>query len=603
MTYTIRPVFSSVGETLDSMMKLSPATGLAGQAAASEALQQGAAWIEPHHLLIGVSSVEKLLPKTNSDQDALAAQERMQTHREAGDFAEAMAESGMDPPTLRRALRVLGGVGTSRGQIEAATKMRRSTASHEVFVRAEAIANTQQAKQIELVHLGAALLELPEEKIDAVFEKLEKQKAGLHLALLRKGVAKARLSSDALSERDPSVEIAHIMDASESLYPGNGDTGAGEARAALLYELPLLFGAAGSLTNVLQETVRRIQRVIPAASHAALLTKDRVTNELLLLAHVPAGTPLVSQTLARRVMDSRKACVWIRGQEDATASLDTYGINSGIYAPLLWQNEALGVFLLSSQDPNAIFCPDDLRLIVALAHHAAMALAGAQLQNDLRRKSELLERMLTNFSPRIRNALLDRASRGSLRLGGEKSEVTVLCSDVRGFTKTSEKLTTDEVVDLLNDYFSGLVDAIFHHDGTIDKFLGDGILAVFGSPERDPGQHHKALRAAIAMQEAMRNRNQARTARGLTTCEIGVGVHCGEVFHGFIGTADRMEFTVIGDTVNRTARYCAGAKGGEILISPLLFQHTWNLVEVEPTRIETKHEGEFEAYKLRAMKS
>ena len=584
------------------MTNLSPAIGLAWQAAASEALQQGSEWIEPHHLLIGINSLEKAFQQTSAGAHS-SADERAEIRAEAAAISEALAESGIDDQSIRRALRAVGGGNTSRAPLPPATKMRRSAESQEVFTRAEAIAKTQESNQVRLVHLGAALLERSEEKIDAAFGKLGKQKVDLRLAFLRRGKAQGDGAGDDQPEREPPIEIAYSLDASESPYPLDGGPAKSEMRAALLYELPLLFGGAGNLTEVLQESVRRIQRVIPAATHAALLTKDRITHNLLLLAHVPAGTPLVSQTLARRVMDSRKACIWIRGQEEATASLNAYGIHSGIYAPLVWQGEVLGVFLLNSQDPKAVLCPEDLRLIVALAHHAAMALAGVQLQNDLRRKSELLERMLTNFSPRIRSALLDRASRGALRLGGEKSEVTVLCSDVRGFTKTSEKLTTDEVVDLLNDYFSGLVEAIFQHDGTIDKFLGDGILAVFGSPERDPGQHCKALRAALAMQQAMKNRNEGRRARGLTTCEIGIGVHSGEVFHGFIGTADRMEFTVIGDAVNRTARYCAGAAGGEILVSPHLFQHAWNVAEVEPTRIATKHEGEFEAYRLKGLKA
>lgn len=585
------------------MTNLSPATGLAWQAAASEALQHGASWIEPDHLLIGISSVGKLLQQTGFGQQHFSAHDRNQIQRESDVLAQAMAEVGIDVQVLRRTLRAKGTVEASPGQMPASTKMRRSIASQEVFARAEALASADNSNQLELAHLGAALLELPVEKIDAVFETLGKQKVDLRLALLRKITAKGRVEGGVLPEEESSLEIAHTIDAGESSCPFVSGTSNSEIRSALLYELPLLFGSGGRITDLLQQTMHRIQRVIPAASHASLLTKDRVTNELLLLAHVPAGVPQVSQTLARQVMDSRKACIWIRGQQEPTASLNAYGIHSGIYAPLLWQNEVLGVFLLSSQDPRAVLRQDDLRLIVALAHHAAMALAGAQLQNDLRRKGELLERMLTNFSPRIRDALLDRASRGILRLGGEKSEVTILCSDVRGFTKTSEKLTTDEVVDLLNDYFSGLVDAIFRYDGTIDKFLGDGILAVFGSPERDRSQHLKALRAAIAMQEAMKKSNEARSARGLLTCEIGIGVHCGEVFHGFIGTADRMEFTVIGDAVNRTARYCAGAAGGEILISPQLFQHTWKLAVVEPTRIGTKHEGEFETYRVTGLKA
>jgi len=155
---------------------------------------------------------------------------------------------------------------------------------------------------------------------------------------------------------------------------------------------------------------------------------------------------------------------------------------------------------------------------------------------------------------------------------------------------------------MLNDYFSGLVETIFQHDGTIDKFMGDAILAVFGSPEADPNQHEKAVRAALAMQASIRAANERRTARGLPTCDIGIGIHSGEVLHGFIGTADRLEFTVIGESVNRASRYCSGAGKGEIVISSEVFEHVFRLVQAEKTSIATKHEGDLVAYRVRQLK-
>src|SRR5207302_1320601 len=154
---------------------------------------------------------------------------------------------------------------------------------------------------------------------------------------------------------------------------------------------------------------------------------------------------------------------------------------------------------------------------------------------------------------------------------------------------------------LLNDYFSALVDAIFKHDGTVDKITGDAILAVFGSPEPDPLRHEKAIRAALSMQSAMTEVTDRRKRRGQVICTIGIGVHSGEVLHGFIGSNDRMELTVIGEAANWTARYCAGAKSGEILISPALHQRLWRYVDAEPTRIETKHEGMLSAYRLMSI--
>jgi adenylate cyclase len=585
------------------MEHLSPALEIAWQAAADEAMREGLALLEPHHLLIGICSIEKFLSPDPAEHISLPSDRRERIQREWEDWVKAVGEAGLDTRVLRRALRQPPAAPQPAGP--GGAKIRRSAASQQAFQRAAALAEGSPSRVQRLFHLGAALLEPPEPKIDATFDRLGKRKVELQLVLLRVSATWAREEAPVAAAEpvDPAFQVAERVDASLAPYALTAHSPLEEARAALLYELPLRFGKGGPLTELLAETVTQIRRILPGASHAALLVKDRTSGELLLLAHVPAGAPAISLTLAKRVMDSREACIWVRGEGDATASLDAHGVNCGIYAPLVWQDETLGVFSVSTGNAGRALNREDLRLIVALAHHAAMALANTRFQADLQKKSELLERLLTNFSPRIRNALLAKAGRGRLRLGGEKSEVTLLCSDIRGFTKMSEKLSTDEIVELLNDYFAGLVDAIFQHDGTIDKFLGDGILAVFGSPEPDPAHQEKALRAALAMQKAMSERNEQRRARGLPACEIGIGVHSGEVFHGFIGAADRMEFTVIGDAVNRTARYCAGAQGGEILLSPSLYQRVWTRADVEAVSIATKHEGDFQAYRLKGLKT
>src|SRR5262249_31909302 len=122
--------------------------------------------------------------------------------------------------------------------------------------------------------------------------------------------------------------------------------------------------------------------------------------------------------------------------------------------------------------------------------------------------------------------------------------------------------------------------------------------AVFGSPERDSRQHEHAVNAAVEMQAAIAHLNESRAARNEPCRQFGVGIHCGEVVHGFVGTDQRMEYTVIGDAVNKTARYCAGAAGGEILISPEMHERVWKFVETERVSIQTKHEGEFNAYRV-----
>jgi adenylate cyclase len=276
-------------------------------------------------------------------------------------------------------------------------------------------------------------------------------------------------------------------------------------------------------------------------------------------------------------------------------------IASAMYAPLLWQGTALGVVCVDRCEAHAAFSTDDLQLLLAVAHYAAMAVACQHLQEDLRRESGLRANLLRQFSPQIAERLLHH--RGRLRLGGERSEVTVLCSDVRGFTNLTRDMEPDDVVEMLNAYFARLIPVIFAHKGTVDKYVGDAILAVFGSPEPDAQHHEHAVRAAVGMQAVIRELNAERTTHGLTTCGMGIGVHCGLVVHGFIGALERMEFTVIGDTVNRAARYCDGAPPGEVLLSPDVYARVWRVVQAAPTTIATKHEGDLPAYRIARLKA
>jgi adenylate cyclase len=177
--------------------------------------------------------------------------------------------------------------------------------------------------------------------------------------------------------------------------------------------------------------------------------------------------------------------------------------------------------------------------------------------------------------------------------------VTILISDIRGFTQLTSRLGAQRMSDLLNECFPPLIEAIFSQDGTIERFVGDAIFAVFGSPEPDDNQHEHAVRAALEMQEAIKTLSESREEREVETCALGIGIDCGEAMHGFIGNAERMEYAVIGDVANRASRFCAGAREGEVLISPEVHQWVWNLVTAEQTTIETKHEGNFTAYRIK----
>lgn len=367
----------------------------------------------------------------------------------------------------------------------------------------------------------------------------------------------------------------------------------------LLHELLIQVGTDASLDQLLQFAVERLVAAMPTAERGALLLKDATTGEWLLKAHCPDCEPAISATLAEHAVTCGGGFIWKRGKD---LDISVSEIATGIYAPLTWRGDTFGVVCVDNFRSARQFDEEDLKLVVAAAQHVALVIANYRMRDDLRRNAALVERLLTNFSPSIRKKLLEKARLGRLRLGGEKSEVTILSSDIRGFTAKSANMDAADVVDMLNAYFSALVSEIFRHDGTVDKFIGDAILAVFGSPEPDPRHHINAVEAAMAMQAAIERINNVRRANNQVVCEIGIGIHCGEVLHGFIGSEERMEFTVIGDAVNRAAHYCDAAAPGKVLISPETYQRVFKYVSASRILIDTKHEGDLPAYCVEGIK-
>jgi len=237
-------------------------------------------------------------------------------------------------------------------------------------------------------------------------------------------------------------------------------------------------------------------------------------------------------------------------------------VQTGIYAPLLWQGEAFGAVCVDNSNPGATFTDREPCASCSSSHNMQQwPSPRISFKKSCGQESAARTNLMRQFSPKVAERLLKH--RGRLQLGGERSDVTILCADIRGFTNMSSGLEADQVVEMLNECFAYLVPVIFSFQGTVDKYIGDAILAIFGSPEPDPDHSEKSVRAALEMQLAMTKLNSVRGARKMPSIEIGIGIHRGEVVHGFIGTADRMEFTVIGDAVNRASRYCAGAKAGE----------------------------------------
>jgi len=587
-------------------MALSPGVKLAWRVAGDLAFQEKDPFIEPRHLFFGIFSIGKLVSAAEKGhkKDDLVVGVKPEAER----LDELAGRHSLDIVSTRRAVRRASAARAPRSSaaLPRGQALSRSDASRRIFEEAA----TQSSSILDVPSLLRALLQAHDAEIE---EATVAMRAGL-TAILRELQPVESLTQLVSMSLDPRLtdldtavsqefrEVVQVTEAVDTKIAIQAYQALDPIkRLTVLSELTWEFGTQGLLEPMLQKAVEQLLRLVSTGERCAILVNDATGSELLLKAHGPMGTvPMISMTSAKRAISEQKGFIWNRGKEPEPKKQSK--IESGMYVPLVINGQAIGVICIDCSCGQQSFGKDDLLLVTSLAHQLALAIANQQLQLTLKQNSDVLERLLTNFSPKVRTRLLQRAQMGRLRLGGEQSVVSVLCADIRGFTKLTAGMPTDDVVSLLNEYFAALTECIFRNDGTIDKFVGDAILAVFGSPEADPQHCRKAVVAGMEMQEAAREVSKRRKAKSEVSCEIGIGIHTGQVLHGFIGSPERMEFTIIGEAVNRTSRYCDGAKGSEVLISPEIYQHLWNAVEVQQVSIPTKHEGDFVAYRVQRVR-
>ena len=192
-------------------------------------------------------------------------------------------------------------------------------------------------------------------------------------------------------------------------------------------------------------------------------------------------------------------------------------------------------------------------------------------------------------SKQVVDNLLDDET--NLNLGGENREVTILFTDIRGFTSMAEKMKPEKVVFTLNEYFSEMIDIVFKHNGTLDKIIGDELMIVFGAPLSSDDDTERALNTAIEMQNKIADLNKVRKKRKEPPILVGAGINKGQVVSGNIGSRDMMDYTVVGDTVNLGSRLCSAASAGEIIVSGRVKNSTEKLFsfkELKPIRVKGK---------------
>jgi len=216
--------------------------------------------------------------------------------------------------------------------------------------------------------------------------------------------------------------------------------------------------------------------------------------------------------------------------------------------------------------------------VVELRTRVTSLLRVKALQDELATKNRLLRTMLGRYvSEGVADEIVRNPER-HLRIGGEKREVTILFADLRGFTPIAETLEAEEVVEIINGYLARVIDAVFAHGGTLDKFRGDGAMAVFGAPVANADDPSRAVRCALEIQAQMRTLTLPTMPDA--RLHVGIGINTGLVVAGTIGSDRRMDYTVIGSEVNIAARFEANAGPGQTLITASTYAHVKDLVEV-----------------------
>jgi adenylate cyclase len=224
-----------------------------------------------------------------------------------------------------------------------------------------------------------------------------------------------------------------------------------------------------------------------------------------------------------------------------------------------------------------------------------------QMAENLRKKRLIEDAFGRYVTKQVAAEILKHPEQISLE--GKRQEVSVLFADIRGFTSLAERIEPEEVVRTLNDYLSLMTKVVFRHDGTLDKFLGDAIMAVFGAPIFFPDHTLRAIRAALDIQGEVRALNEKRGSMGLERVGIGIGINSGEVVTGNIGSEERMEYTVIGHNVNIAARLEDLAMEDQILISQAIYEKVADSVAAIPLdSIQMKGRGRIlQVYEVKAL--
>jgi adenylate cyclase len=278
----------------------------------------------------------------------------------------------------------------------------------------------------------------------------------------------------------------------------------------------------------------------------------------------------ISRTILKMVAQQRIALMTSNALEDARLlggkSIAIHGIRSAMCVPLWNRNHVIGAVQVDSPIHIGRFTEEDLDLLTALANFAAVAIERAQLAEKVEEERKIRSRMERYHSP----AVVEEIVKGSVSTESEvrTADVSILFADISGFTTVAETKKPEEVAEFLSHFFSCAVESIFAYGGTLDKFIGDAVMAFFGAPIAQEDHADRAVLAGLMMQRMVGDWNVERQKMDMPAVKVRVGINSGPAVVGNVGTEKRVDYTVLGTSVNIASRLESGvAKPGQVVIS------------------------------------
>jgi adenylate cyclase len=385
--------------------------------------------------------------------------------------------------------------------------------------------------------------------------------------------------------------------------PGEAPPSADAARrqVAALHAIAKALADARGLEDGLPRILEALSQVVRAERSSLLLMDER--GELAPRAHLPPGAPpRHSSTILAAAARDRVGLVTVDAQTDQrfaqAGSVFYENIHSSMCVPIWAEGRVLGMLAFDRRLVEP-FTAEDLEVVTAAAYQTALAIERERFLEQGRRTEAQQRRLLLHFSPDVASLILAREEAEHDPLEVQlRDDVTILFSDVRGFTRMTERLPPLELAALLREYFHEMTLAVFEEGGTLDKFIGDGLMAVFGAPVPAPDAAVRAVRCALRMLERLAALDARLPAD--RRIAIRVGVNTGRVLSGNFGSPERLEYTVLGDAVNVASRLESIAEPDGVYVGRATWEatrHAFRYRELGPQKVKGR-EAPVEVYQL-----